>query len=231
MSVATVDRIELQPTGEIPFYRKRRTWVVKRRITASCPESMEAECHYESQVTKMDIDTTEMIHGPANDPPIAYKAETIERERMVDLVATAIHKWVDNAPTAPTNLFTGRASVSMQQFVSALLELLDYLRCDSNVLLTALCYIRRLGTSYPVCSLNIFRLLLSSILAAIKFSDDVGITNVQFAQLVGLEVRDIMALEINFLPLIRYELYVREQEFVELCNEVHSVSTSPAQVA
>eukprot|EP00698_Gefionella_okellyi_P007510 TRINITY_DN1840_c1_g1_i1.p1 TRINITY_DN1840_c1_g1~~TRINITY_DN1840_c1_g1_i1.p1 ORF type:complete len:220 (+),score=37.75 TRINITY_DN1840_c1_g1_i1:63-722(+) len=151
--------------------------------------------------------------------------EPIDNSIIVPCVAAMLHIWVDNAPTAPISVFTGRASVSMTQFVSALVELLDYLRCDDTVLLTALCYIKRLSLGlYAVSAMNVFRLLLSSMLASIKYNDDIGISNIQFAQLVGLELKDIMALELNFMPLIQYQLYVPEEEFAGVCQEVRNMA-------
>eukprot|EP00698_Gefionella_okellyi_P007511 TRINITY_DN1840_c1_g1_i2.p1 TRINITY_DN1840_c1_g1~~TRINITY_DN1840_c1_g1_i2.p1 ORF type:complete len:222 (+),score=23.65 TRINITY_DN1840_c1_g1_i2:63-728(+) len=152
--------------------------------------------------------------------------EPIDNSIIVPCVAAMLHIWVDNAPTAPISVFTGRASVSMTQFVSALVEMLNYIHCDYTILLTALCYIKRLSRGlYPVSYLNVFRLLLSSTLASLKFIDDIGISNNEFARLVCLELKDIGRLELNFMVLIRCQLYVSEAEYAAVYGEVRNMAT------
>eukprot|EP00698_Gefionella_okellyi_P007512 TRINITY_DN1840_c1_g2_i1.p1 TRINITY_DN1840_c1_g2~~TRINITY_DN1840_c1_g2_i1.p1 ORF type:complete len:250 (+),score=57.18 TRINITY_DN1840_c1_g2_i1:76-825(+) len=244
MTIATITLQEqaAAPAAHPVHLPIRRRHSLKRRISASCPENVEAMA-LDAQPAKkcgeipsnflpetgcasaMDIDSVPSCVEFQDYVPTNYSFGPIHKDTIISSVAAVLHSWVDNAPTAPTSLFTGRASVSMTQFVSALVELLDYLRCDDTVLLTALCYIKRLSLGlYAVSAMNVFRLLLSSMLASIKYNDDIGISNIQFAQLVGLELKDIMALELNFMPLLQYKLYVPEAEFAGVCEEVRNIA-------
>eukprot|EP00698_Gefionella_okellyi_P007513 TRINITY_DN1840_c1_g3_i1.p1 TRINITY_DN1840_c1_g3~~TRINITY_DN1840_c1_g3_i1.p1 ORF type:complete len:278 (+),score=48.34 TRINITY_DN1840_c1_g3_i1:80-835(+) len=161
-----------------------------------------------------------------------YFGEPIDRDSMVSGVAAVLHSWVDSAPSAPASIFTGPCSISIPKFVAVLVELLDCFEYHDNVLLIALCYIKRLSLGlHHVSAMNVFRLLLSSVLASIKYNEDVAVNNRQFAELVDLEFEDVNALERKFLSLLQYRLCISEAEFAGMCQEVRMAAADRKRAA
>eukprot|EP00698_Gefionella_okellyi_P021641 TRINITY_DN7057_c0_g1_i1.p1 TRINITY_DN7057_c0_g1~~TRINITY_DN7057_c0_g1_i1.p1 ORF type:complete len:215 (-),score=22.99 TRINITY_DN7057_c0_g1_i1:234-824(-) len=147
-----------------------------------------------------------------------------DKVSIVSSVAQVLQSWVKVVPNAPTTIFSGNASVSIEHFVTALMDLLNYLQCDETVLLTCITYLKRINNSnFAITQANVFRLLLASMLVSIKFCDDIGITNSLFAQLVGLELKDVLTLERNFLTMMDFQFYISEPEFVSICADVRNV--------
>lgn len=70
-------------------------------------------------------------------------------------------------------------------------------------------------TSYPMLSINsrtIHRLIISTVLVAHKFSEDICYRNSWFAALTDLSVDAINQMESQFLYIIDFNLYVGQEE-------------------
>eukprot|EP00698_Gefionella_okellyi_P006080 TRINITY_DN15545_c0_g1_i1.p1 TRINITY_DN15545_c0_g1~~TRINITY_DN15545_c0_g1_i1.p1 ORF type:complete len:235 (-),score=35.95 TRINITY_DN15545_c0_g1_i1:242-886(-) len=158
-------------------------------------------------------------------PVYSAPATPTDKSTVVASVARILTSWLKVAPSAPTTIFSGNASVTLEHFIGALVDLLKYLQCDETVLLTCITYLKRISTSnFAITSANIFRLLLASMLISVKFCDDVGITNTLYAQLVGLDVKDVINLERNFLTMMDFQFYISEPEFVAVCSDVRTAA-------
>jgi len=59
------------------------------------------------------------------------------------------------------------------------------------------------------------RLILTSILSAIKFNEDEYYTNEYFAKVGGISLKELNALEVEFLQLINFCLYVEKSLFIK----------------
>eukprot|EP00698_Gefionella_okellyi_P020238 TRINITY_DN6329_c0_g1_i7.p1 TRINITY_DN6329_c0_g1~~TRINITY_DN6329_c0_g1_i7.p1 ORF type:complete len:734 (+),score=188.98 TRINITY_DN6329_c0_g1_i7:104-2305(+) len=150
--------------------------------------------------------------------------EPLDREAIDFGVIALLHLWTSDAPTAPDSIFTGYSSITITELVSQLFDLLDSYEYDDNVLLTALCYIKRLSLGlYPVSATNVVRLLLSSV-SSIKFIGEPEFTNKMFAPLVDVEQKDVDALEREFLSLLQYQLHVTQAEFAGVYQEVRHMA-------
>lgn len=100
-----------------------------------------------------------------------------------------------------------------------------YCDCTAESLVLALVHINRLIHNRPpfkVTSLNIHRLLLISIMSSAKFFDDQYYNNAYYGKVGGVPTREVNALEIEFLALINFDLYIQEAEYqtflAELCS-------------
>lgn len=73
--------------------------------------------------------------------------------------------------------------------------------------------ILKLHGDFNVSILNIHRLLITSVMLAAKFFDDVYYSNKHYARVGGVRTREINLLETQFLTLINYHLFVSPQEY------------------
>jgi len=116
------------------------------------------------------------------------------------------------------------------------IELADYLNriakyacCSGECFVLALVYIDRIIQSNPtfvVNSLNIHRLLVTSVMLAAKFFDDQYFNNSYYAKVGGVPPVEVNSLEVEFLFMMNFTLFVTtdtyKQYYTELCNHASS---------
>ncbi|RKO97397.1 hypothetical protein CXG81DRAFT_10288, partial [Caulochytrium protostelioides] len=70
-------------------------------------------------------------------------------------------------------------------------------------------------SKYPVLvltSYNVHRLLISGIMVSVKFLSDIFFTNNHISRVGGLPVAELNHLEIEFLKILRFNLFVTVEE-------------------
>ena len=92
-------------------------------------------------------------------------------------------------------------------------RLAQYSECNDTVLILALIYVNRvtrIHTDYAINVYNIHRLYLSALLCAEKFYNDWLVLEINycFAQIGGVSLNELNALEIKFLFLLDFKLCV-----------------------
>lgn len=111
-----------------------------------------------------------------------------------------------------------------------------YSNCSEECFVLALIYIDRLirtNTSFLVNSLNVHRLLITSMMLAAKFFDDQYFNNAYFGKVGGVTCKEINLLEIEFLFMINFNLFVAAGTF-KTYNErlmMHSMPTESSEQA
>jgi len=106
-----------------------------------------------------------------------------------------------------------------------LLRIAKYAACSGECFVLALVYIDRIIQSNPtfvVNSLNIHRLLITSVMLAAKFFDDQYFNNAYYAKVGGVPRGEMDSLEVEFLFMTNFTLFVPtdqyRQYYTELCN-------------
>lgn len=98
-----------------------------------------------------------------------------------------------------------------------------YFQCSHECFVLALIYIDRIVKLHPeftISVLNIHRLLVTSVMLAAKFFDDVYYSNSYYAKVGGVRTQELNALEAQFLRLIEWKLHVLPQEYDQYRNHV-----------
>eukprot|EP01068_Selenidium_serpulae_P002663 Selendium_serpulae@DN2603_c0_g1_i1.p1 len=114
-----------------------------------------------------------------------------------------------------------------------------YFGCTNECFVLSLVYIDRIvkvhKEKFSVSILNIHRLLITSVMLAAKFFDDVYYSNSFYARVGGVKNREINILETHFLSLINYQLFVSPQEYdqyrmqvVQACHDRIPIQRLPA---
>merc|ERR1719295_121694 len=91
-----------------------------------------------------------------------------------------------------------------------------YSSCSEECFVLALIYIDRLikhNGNFLVNSLNVHRLIITSVMLAAKFFDDQYFNNAYFGKVGGVNCKEINSLEIEFLFMINFNLYVSEKDY------------------
>ena len=112
-------------------------------------------------------------------------------------------------------------SLSIKKY---LLRLVKYTQVESSTLIAMLIYIDRLCeiNDFTINSLNIYKIIFSSLVLAIKYNEEVIFDNKFFARIGGISLSEMNFLETVYLNLINFKLYVSDEIFetyIENINE------------
>ena len=152
--------------------------------------------------------------------------ESIAKHSFVTVISCILESVTiqqDNfSATAAITPFTAlcKPKISIRDYIERILK---YSNCSIECLVLALIYIDRLIQSgrIPVNSLTIHRILITSILIAIKFFDDTFCTNSYYARIGGIQTKEMNHLEMEFLKGVNFSLLVSCADYHKYHNELY----------
>ncbi|XP_073155119.1 cyclin-P3-1 [Henckelia pumila] len=108
-------------------------------------------------------------------------------------------------------------SLSIQQYIDRIFK---YSSCSPSCFVIAHIYVDRYiqRTNARLTSLNIHRLLITSVMVAAKFMDDAFFNNAYYARVGGVSTTEMNKLERRFLFSVDFRLYVSVQTFGKYCS-------------
>lgn len=101
-------------------------------------------------------------------------------------------------------------------------RLQKYFRCSPTVYLAALIYIDRFVNCSKVTinKLTIHRLLVVSFIIAVKYWEDLHYSNSYYAQVGGVDVKELNKLEVLMLSSLQYDLAISQTQFRQYFEEL-----------
>lgn len=99
-----------------------------------------------------------------------------------------------------------------------------YFQCSHQCFVICMVYLDRITKHHPeymVNILNVHRLLVTGIMVAAKFWDDVHYRNSYYAMAAGLATSELNTLESGFLRLLQWRLHVSSEEYNLYQDLVH----------
>ena len=102
--------------------------------------------------------------------------------------------------------------VSVETYLETVFYNLDL---EINTLILSIIYLDRICkmNSLLINIENFHRLFFTSLVIAIKYTDDSAYSNSFYAEIGGVSLESIIRMEKEFLKSINYKLYVNEEEF------------------
>ncbi|KAJ1427340.1 cyclin-domain-containing protein, partial [Ochromonadaceae sp. CCMP2298] len=99
-----------------------------------------------------------------------------------------------------------------------------YSRCSDACFVMALVYIDRLidGKKLMLSALNVHRLLITAVMLAAKFHDDLFYNNAYYAKLGGLTLQELNHLEIELLNLLSFKMFVSDSAYGKYTTQLQS---------
>jgi len=107
-----------------------------------------------------------------------------------------------------------------------LIRFAEFFRYSPACYVVAAAYIDRVLRSQPDFVLDahtVHRLLLASLVVAVKFSDDVPLKNSWYAQAGGVTNRELNVLEVTLLKLLDWRVHVSAEEYDYYCGQIWPV--------
>eukprot|EP00920_Eleutheroschizon_duboscqi_P020071 GHVT01047874.1.p1 GENE.GHVT01047874.1~~GHVT01047874.1.p1 ORF type:complete len:822 (-),score=136.38 GHVT01047874.1:1087-3552(-) len=140
---------------------------------------------------------------------------------IIPCLSHAVDHWISlsgppHLPASNTLLMfynSARPSVGAKDYVERLHR---YFYCPGECFVLALVYVGRLFKQYPELQLNILnfhRLFFTALVVAVKFGEDEYYSNAFYSKVGGVPLHELNTLEIAFLSLIQFDLYVASCEY------------------
>eukprot|EP01084_Bolivina_argentea_P261206 441322_1 len=138
-----------------------------------------------------------------------------QRDKLVSTIAKILAKTchLNNQFSVANNVpfITFDASVSIHDYLE---RFNVYSHCSNEIFVMALIYIDRLiKRGIVVNRYTIHKVLLIAIVTAIKFQDDIYYDNKAYAGLGSVTVQELNELEVCFLGLLSFELFIQQDEY------------------
>lgn len=116
-------------------------------------------------------------------------------------------------------------SLTIHQYVDRIFK---YSSCSPSCFVVAHVYIDRFiqRTNLILTSLNIHRLLITSIMLAAKFMDDAFFNNAYYARVGGVTTAELNKLEMKFLFGLDFRLHVSVDTFKKHCSMLKMAAVS-----
>ncbi|CAN6461133.1 unnamed protein product [Victoria cruziana] len=139
-----------------------------------------------------------------------------------DAALTSPTSPLDSVPPPPqrVSVFHGlcKPVISIQSYLERIFR---YANCSPSCFIVAYIYLDRFVSrqpAIPITSYNVHRLLITSVLVAAKFMDDLYYNNAYYAKVGGICTQEMNCLEIDFLFGIGFQLNVTPSTFHAYCK-------------
>ena len=112
-------------------------------------------------------------------------------------------------------------SITIKNYLGRLVK---YTQAESSTLIAMLIYIDRLCelNNFIVNSYNVYKILFSSLIMAIKYNEEEYFGNKYLAKVGGLSLNEMNLLELIYLNLIDFNLYVSDEVFQTYVNNINA---------
>ncbi|KAL0397733.1 UNVERIFIED_CONTAM: Cyclin-U2-1 [Sesamum calycinum] len=148
---------------------------------------------------------------------ISVLASLIERTlARNERIAKKYSKWTG---VCKTRVFDCNETPDMT-IQSYLERIFRYTRAGPSVYVVAYAYIDRFCQFYPefrIGARNVHRLLITTIMVASKYVEDMNYRNSYFARVGGLTTNELNKLEVEFLFLMKFKLHVNVSVYESYC--------------
>ena len=105
-----------------------------------------------------------------------------------------------------------KPSLSIKDY---LYRIQNYTKAEDSTIIIALIYIDRLSeiSSILLTPYNVHRIIFVSVLLAIKYNEDICFGFDFYAKIAGLPIGELKILERDYAYLIKFKLYIGQEEF------------------
>ncbi|RWR87340.1 cyclin-U4-1-like protein [Cinnamomum micranthum f. kanehirae] len=110
-----------------------------------------------------------------------------------------------------------RPTISIQSYLERIFK---YANCSPSCYVVAYIYLDRFAQrqpSLPINSFNVHRLIITSVMVAAKFMDDIYYNNAYYAKVGGINTVEMNFLEVDFLFGLSFHLNVTPTTFHTYC--------------
>jgi len=113
----------------------------------------------------------------------------------------------------------GKPTISLNDYMK---RIRHFTECSNEILVISLIYLERILEKHHFNKekMNFHKLIFLALLAAIKYQEDDIHTNTYYARVGGVKGDDLFNLELEFLELIEFNLFVDEKLFGKTLEKI-----------
>ncbi|RZC69199.1 hypothetical protein C5167_032263 [Papaver somniferum] len=165
--------------------------------------------------------STQDDHDPNTPLVISVLASLLERTMSRNERSTK--KFINSSPSSPSNdrthiFYCDRTlDMTIQSFLERIFR---YTHIAPSIYVVAYTYIDRfcqIHKEFRITNTNVHRFLITTIMVASKFVEDMNYRNSYFAKVGGITTKEMNKLEVEFLFLMGFKLHVNVKVFESYC--------------
>lgn len=161
--------------------------------------------------------------------------EVFGTPQVLSILSSLLEKSIQENETVQVKdsvtLFHGlRApAISIQKYIDRIFK---YAGCSPSCFVIAYIYVDKFlqKTDISLTSLNVHRLLITSVMVAAKFIDDAFFNNAYYARVGGITTEELNRLEMKFLFSLDFRLQVSVKTFQLYCTELQKEAADGHQI-
>ena len=141
----------------------------------------------------------------------------IKNKKLSSLISKVLEKIINNNKRnkrykLKKDIFTGR-SLPKISLIDYIIRIITYSDCEINSIICSLIYIDRINKIKAINEFNIHRIFFCAVLVSIKYNEDIIFDNDYYSKVAGLNLSEINKLELEFISILDFNLYIDSQEF------------------
>ena len=185
---------------------------------------MKLDCSFDSEADSDAETEIEIIEKPE---------QPIENINIIKSIFKSLTKILDNNKNLPnykkilvkqSKMCFSSKSLPEISLYEYLIRIQKYSLVEKNTLILALIYIDRLCKIGKILltNYNIYRILFSALILAIKYNEDKYFDNEYYSQIAGIKMEELKNIEYNFLSLCDFNVFVDEETFEKYSRNLHN---------
>ncbi|CAM8923908.1 hypothetical protein QQ045_022364 [Rhodiola kirilowii] len=156
-----------------------------------------------------------------------------EMPRLINFLSSLLEKIAESNDLSrrlhpqKISVFHGltRPTISIHSYLERIFK---YANCSPSCFVVAYVYLDRFAQrqpSLPINTYNVHRLLITSVMVAAKFMDDLYYNNAYYAKVGGISTSEMNFLEVDFLFGLSFHLNVTPNTFHTYCSYLQKEMT------
>ena len=130
-----------------------------------------------------------------------------------------------------SNCFESEAqpSISIQDYIT---RLYNFSKPNESTIIASLIYIDRFcqNNNFILTKYNIYKLILTSFVISMKYNEDFIYSMDFFSKIGGLSLSELKKLELKFLFMIQFDLYIEKELYENYYNNLMDLSSETEEI-
>ena len=132
----------------------------------------------------------------------------------IQAVIKSLNSFINSSFRLSPSLFTNTSlpEISIEDYLTRIIE---FTQIEESTLIRSLIYIARLcsNTNMEITELDIHKIALTAIVLSIKYNEDLIYSQEEYANVGGVDTKELTALEAEFLNGLEFKLFINTTEF------------------
>jgi hypothetical protein len=95
-------------------------------------------------------------------------------------------------------------------------RIINYLKIDKTLLVLSMMMLDKiLANNFILTERNVHKVIFICFMETQKFFEDENYKNSDYAKVCGISVNELLLMEVSFMELINYNMFVKEEEYIE----------------